>query len=100
MASSHKALEISDLQAPVPPAGKRTGQGLRIHTMALPDVRAVQEAYIRRIIDELNDLDNFRCSFFPTGWLIPSSGDSQILLRTSGGRPPYSLARTRTESDS
>lgn len=47
-----------DGDPPVPPAGERTGQGLRIHTMALPDVRAVQEAYIRRIIDELNDLDN------------------------------------------
>lgn len=42
----------------VPSLGGRTGEGRRIHTMELPAVRARQEAYVRRMIDELYDLDN------------------------------------------
>jgi hypothetical protein len=36
----------------------RTGKGLATHTLAVPAVTAVQEAYVRRVIDTVNDLDN------------------------------------------
>jgi hypothetical protein len=34
------------------------GQGEEIHTLLLPPVTALQEAYVRKVIDTLNDLDN------------------------------------------
>ena len=34
------------------------GQGLEFHTMTLPEVNAVQKAYVRKVIDTVNDLDN------------------------------------------
>ena len=34
------------------------GKGLEVHTLANRDVTAVQEAYIRTVIDTVNDLDN------------------------------------------
>ncbi|MCE5250139.1 DUF6298 domain-containing protein [bacterium] len=34
------------------------GRGLEIQTLEIPDVTALQEAYIRRVIDTVNDLDN------------------------------------------
>jgi Family of unknown function (DUF6298)/Putative collagen-binding domain of a collagenase len=34
------------------------GPGLEIHTMAHPEVTAFQEAYVRKVIDTVNDLDN------------------------------------------
>jgi hypothetical protein len=35
-----------------------TGRGLTTHSLSTPAVTALQEAYIRRVIDEMNDLDN------------------------------------------
>jgi len=35
-----------------------TGEGLATHTLAIPTVVALQEAYVRRVIDAVNDLDN------------------------------------------
>jgi hypothetical protein len=34
------------------------GEGRAVHTLALPTITAVQEAYVRHVIDTLNDLDN------------------------------------------
>jgi hypothetical protein len=34
------------------------GKGRETHTLAIPAVTAVQEAYVRRVIDTVNDLDN------------------------------------------
>jgi hypothetical protein len=34
------------------------GRGLEIHTLHIPSVTALQEAYVRRVIDTVNDLDN------------------------------------------
>ncbi len=34
------------------------GKGLEVHTLANPAVTALQEAYVRKVIDTVNDLDN------------------------------------------
>lgn len=34
------------------------GRGLETHTLANPAITAIQEAYVRKVIDTLNDLDN------------------------------------------
>ncbi|MBE9513435.1 MAG: hypothetical protein IMY83_00190 [Chloroflexi bacterium] len=34
------------------------GQGLEIYTLQVPEVTALQEAYVRKIVDTVNDLDN------------------------------------------
>jgi hypothetical protein len=34
------------------------GSGSETHTLAIPAVTAIQEAYVRRVIDAVNDLDN------------------------------------------
>lgn len=34
------------------------GRGLEVHTMRVPAVTKVQEAYVRKVIDTVNDLDN------------------------------------------
>ena len=34
------------------------GRGLEVHTLAVPAVTRIQEAYVARVIDTLNDLDN------------------------------------------
>jgi hypothetical protein len=34
------------------------GEGLETHTLAIPAVTALQEAYVRKVIDAVNDLDN------------------------------------------
>ncbi|MEZ6080681.1 MAG: DUF6298 domain-containing protein [Pirellulaceae bacterium] len=34
------------------------GKGLEIQTMSMPEVTAAQEAYVRQVIDTVNDLDN------------------------------------------
>jgi hypothetical protein len=36
----------------------RDGKGLEIHTLSNPAVTALQEAYVRKVIDTVNDLDN------------------------------------------
>lgn len=36
----------------------RDGQGEEVHTLEVPAVTALQEAYIRKVIDTVNDLDN------------------------------------------
>lgn len=36
----------------------RTGQGKSIHTLAIPAVTRCQEAYVRKVIDTVNDLPN------------------------------------------
>ena len=35
-----------------------TGEGLETHTLHIPTIVALQEAYVRRVIDAVNDLDN------------------------------------------
>jgi len=37
---------------------EKTGRGLAVTTLALSAVAAVQEAYIRKVVDSVNDLDN------------------------------------------
>jgi len=34
------------------------GRGIEVHTLQVPAVTAVQEAYVRKVIETLNDLDN------------------------------------------
>jgi len=34
------------------------GRGLEIHTLQIPAVTALQEAYVRKVVDSINDLDN------------------------------------------
>jgi hypothetical protein len=36
----------------------RTGEGRATHTLAVPAVTAAQDAYVRRVVDTVNDLDN------------------------------------------
>lgn len=36
----------------------RDGQGIEIDTLENPEVTALQEAYVRRVVDSVNDLDN------------------------------------------
>ncbi len=38
--------------------GDGDGRGLEIHTLADPAVTRIQEAYVRKVIDTVNDLDN------------------------------------------
>jgi len=49
------------------------GQGGETHTLASPQVLALQEAYIRKVIDTLNDLDNILYEISNE-----SSGDSKL----------------------
>lgn len=35
-----------------------TGQGTETHTLRIPAITAIQEAYVRKVIDTVNDLDN------------------------------------------
>ncbi len=37
---------------------RRTGTGLAVQSLAVPAVTALQEAYLRKVVDTLNDLDN------------------------------------------
>jgi hypothetical protein len=36
----------------------RSGQGRDIHTLRIPAITRVQEAYVRKVVDTVNDLDN------------------------------------------
>jgi len=36
----------------------RDGRGLETHTLQIPAITSLQEAYVRRVIDTVNDLDN------------------------------------------
>jgi hypothetical protein len=36
----------------------KDGRGLELHTLDVPYVTAIQEAYVRKVIDTVNDLDN------------------------------------------
>jgi len=36
----------------------KTGGGRAVHTLAIPAVTAIQEAYVRKVIDAVNDLGN------------------------------------------
>ena len=38
------------------PAG--TGSGKAVHTLAFPQITAIQDTYVRRVVDAVNDLDN------------------------------------------
>jgi hypothetical protein len=35
-----------------------TGGGRAVHTLAIPEITAVQERYVRRVVEAVNDLDN------------------------------------------
>ena len=35
-----------------------TGGGRAVHTLAIPAITAIQETYVRRVVDAVNDLDN------------------------------------------
>jgi hypothetical protein len=35
-----------------------TGGGRAVHTLLVPEITAIQEAYVRRVVDAVNDLDN------------------------------------------
>ena len=59
----------------------RIRNGLRTHSLQLPEVLAVQKRYVRRMIDELNDLDNII-------WEIANESTSDI----EGGRTPSAIA--------
>ncbi len=34
------------------------GNGLEIYTLAIPEITAIQEKYVKKVIDQINDLDN------------------------------------------
>lgn len=34
------------------------GEGLEVHTLAVPEITRLQEAYVRKVVDTLNDLDH------------------------------------------
>jgi len=36
----------------------QTGEGLAIHTLRMPQVTALEQVYVRKVIDTVNDLDN------------------------------------------
>jgi len=46
------------------------GRGIEIHTLQIPDVTRLQEAYVRKVIDTVNDLDNvlYEISNESGGW--------------------------------
>ncbi len=50
----HPANNINGIDAD--PTG--TGEGKAIHTLTDPQITALQEAYVRKVIDTVNDLDN------------------------------------------
>jgi len=50
----HPANNVNGLDGDV----NRDGKGLDIYTLASPAVTAVQEAYVRKVVDTVNDLDN------------------------------------------
>lgn len=50
----HPSNHVNGLQADL----DGDGQGLEVHTLQVPAVTRVQEAYVRRVVDTLNDLDN------------------------------------------
>jgi hypothetical protein len=35
-----------------------TGAGRAVHTLAIPEITALQDAYVRKVVDAVNDLDN------------------------------------------
>jgi hypothetical protein len=54
------------------------GQGEETHTLASPAVTAIQEAYVRKVIDTVNDLDNVLYEIAnESGSTIPGSTDWQ-----------------------
>jgi hypothetical protein len=52
----------------------RDGRGLEVHTLRVPAVTRAQEAYVRKVIDVVNDLDNVlyeianEAGAYSTGW--------------------------------
>jgi len=50
----HKDNNINEINGDL----NKDGKGLEIHTLANRDITALQEAYVRRVIDAVNDLDN------------------------------------------
>lgn len=71
----------SSPEASASDGGRRTGSGLRTHSLLLPDVLAIQKRYVRRMIDELNGLDNII-------WEIANESTSDV----EGGSTPSAIA--------
>jgi hypothetical protein len=52
---------------------KGDGKGIEVHTLKIPAVTRIQEAYVRKVIDSVNDLDNVLYEVLNEG------GDSGVL---------------------
>ncbi len=50
----HKENNINDIDGDA----NCDGEGYKVHTLLIPEVTCVQEAYVRKVIDAVNDLDN------------------------------------------
>ncbi len=57
------------------------GRGLEFHSMTLPSVNALQKAYVRQVIDTVNDLDNVLYEI--TNESIPQSKEWQYDMITT-----------------
>ncbi len=44
------------------------GKGYEVHSLLVPDALAVQEAYVRKVVDTLNDLDNVLYEIANESW--------------------------------
>ncbi len=47
------------------------GRGIEIQTLAIRDVNALQEAYVRKVLDTLGDLDNVLCEIVNESGRLP-----------------------------
>ncbi len=52
------------------------GKGTEIHTLKIPAVTRIQEAYVRKVIDTVNDLDNVLYEIANESALLPTQGGS------------------------
>jgi Putative collagen-binding domain of a collagenase len=53
----------------------RDGKGIETHTLQVPAITRIQEAYVRKVVDTVNDLDNV---------LYEIANESALLASTSG----------------
>jgi hypothetical protein len=63
-----------------------------IYTLADPDILAVQEAYVRKVVETVNDLDNLLCEIaneaggtLEVEWFDPARGEGRIRGTVQGG---------------
>jgi hypothetical protein len=78
-----------------------TGDGLSVHTLAVPAVNEIQRAYVRRVVETVHDLDNVMFEISNESAATPASRDWQYAMteeihrheeRLGGYRHPVSIS--------